>query len=1433
MSLNRYSGDDVKLKEYIDTIDYSIVKGGKCLELCQRIVDIVLSLLAMIVGIPVILIAGIFIKIEDNGPILYKQERLGKYGKEFYVYKLRSMRTDAEKYGAQWAEKDDPRVTKVGKFIRKTRIDEIPQLFNIFKGDMGIIGPRPERPGFTKELSQEELLSQASWIDFADVANWSGTTTTSTGQLALQEGSTYTKEISPGYVVTVRVKSLKPFNATEIYKKRLEAQGATVAEKNTYDPNAKNGYMNSAESADGKREFGAGKEALIVGEPQDAWSEIYNSGIDTGEKRTTITTQYEGGNVGVQFEITGTYKGKTVKPTVLMTEGDSSNLGELSLYTTNGTGWQHFAEWYKYDSPYTLNYFPQDTKDLFDPNKKVIGFRPLPINGVNYHSGELAAIREATQVGPDKKPVAWKYYGSPDQKTGGLGTGVFGPNLSAGMVAVPIVMTQGATEVSLYMASASKQSAMIGFLPFDESDAPESYGKATHSTNQVHNVTGEDVKQPYLGDTRPDVDDNVDRTNWKGDDAEGSADEGIDQILPADLKGKTNGILVLDRTSTGDLTMSVEAHTGGADEATLYGWVDFNGNGTFDEDERSEKLTITADGKATLVFKDAFKKVNASLSELGARVRIAKDATQIEKPTGMALSGEVEDFEVHLTFLPKGSKTEIDGLQGIPQTGTVVFTPSGKQRYSLTDNAVIDETIEPIIVDETGAKGTLDAEGYYVVAGEGKYKVAGAGKDVTVEFIPEAGFVGTGKGITIRRTDDNGNDTGWTPVSANEKIVSDQTNTMDGRYIPTVVPMSKELTSTKVQGLVHVETPKFEGKDGAVTPSSEKPMVLVDPKTGKVLGASAPAMKDGKEVGTYMVDETTGKVTFTPNKDFTGTAEPIVVQLNEKATGKAIAGLKYTPTVTPVTPTGEDVTSTGKQGKVQTGTPKFTEGDSEVPLKVDADQPAKFVVNGTVVEETTIDATKDGAKVGTYAIDPLTGEVTFTPNKDFVGTPDAVTVQVKDENGTVATAKYTPTVTAVTPTGEDVTSTGKQGKVQTGTPKFTEGDAEVPLKVDADQPAKFVVNGTAVEDPTIDATKEGTKVGTYTINPLSGEVTFTPNKDFVGTPDAVTVQVKDENGTSVTAKYTPTVTAVTPTGEEATSTGKQGKVQTGTPKFTEGDAEVPLKVDADQPAKFVVNGNVVEETTIDATKEGAKVGTYTIDPLTGEVTFTPNKDFVGTPDAVTVQVKDENGTTVTAKYTPTVTAVTPTGEDVTSTDVQGKTQTGKPIFTEGDAEVPLDDSIPATFEDGTTEKVIAGVGTFTVAADGTITFVPEASFTGEAPAVTVQRVDMNGTVAKASYTATVTPAPVDPVKPEEPTKPGNPAQPEEPTKPAEPAKPVVTEPEAHKQMVVAPAIEKTTQTELPNTGTTDEFAIFNAAALSILASLGLVAASRKKEEQEA
>lgn len=140
---------------YIDDIDYSAVKGSVFFDIYQRVLDIVLTLIGLIIGLPLILIFGILIKLEDKGPITYKQERLGKNGKKFYIYKLRSMRTDAEKHGAQWAEQDDPRITKIGKFIRKTRIDELPQLFNILKGDMSIVGPRPERPEFTKQFNDE------------------------------------------------------------------------------------------------------------------------------------------------------------------------------------------------------------------------------------------------------------------------------------------------------------------------------------------------------------------------------------------------------------------------------------------------------------------------------------------------------------------------------------------------------------------------------------------------------------------------------------------------------------------------------------------------------------------------------------------------------------------------------------------------------------------------------------------------------------------------------------------------------------------------------------------------------------------------------------------------------------------------------------------------------------------------------------------------------------------------------------------------------------------------------------------------------------------------------------------------------------------------------------------------------------------------------
>tara|TARA_Y100001978_G_scaffold56547_1_gene50837 strand:- start:4448 stop:5689 length:1242 start_codon:yes stop_codon:yes gene_type:complete len=121
----------------------------------KRIFDIILSFLLLIITFPIILFSGLLIWISDRGPILYRQEREGLFKKKFNIYKLRSMIVNAESSGPQWASKNDKRITLVGNILRRTRIDELPQLISVLKGDMSLIGPRPERPEFNKLLEKE------------------------------------------------------------------------------------------------------------------------------------------------------------------------------------------------------------------------------------------------------------------------------------------------------------------------------------------------------------------------------------------------------------------------------------------------------------------------------------------------------------------------------------------------------------------------------------------------------------------------------------------------------------------------------------------------------------------------------------------------------------------------------------------------------------------------------------------------------------------------------------------------------------------------------------------------------------------------------------------------------------------------------------------------------------------------------------------------------------------------------------------------------------------------------------------------------------------------------------------------------------------------------------------------------------------------------
>ncbi len=122
----------------------------------KRIMDVVVSLCVIVFGSPVLIGVALLVKLTSPGPAIYSQERVGRNGKNYVIYKFRSMYIDAEsRSGPQWASKNDPRITPVGRFIRKTRLDELPQFFNVLKGEMSLVGPRPERPFFVEKLKQE------------------------------------------------------------------------------------------------------------------------------------------------------------------------------------------------------------------------------------------------------------------------------------------------------------------------------------------------------------------------------------------------------------------------------------------------------------------------------------------------------------------------------------------------------------------------------------------------------------------------------------------------------------------------------------------------------------------------------------------------------------------------------------------------------------------------------------------------------------------------------------------------------------------------------------------------------------------------------------------------------------------------------------------------------------------------------------------------------------------------------------------------------------------------------------------------------------------------------------------------------------------------------------------------------------------------------
>ena len=1344
----------------------------------------------------------------------------------------------------------------------------------------------------------KEASKQIQWLDFTDTKAW--TDLDDEGQLKI--GSTFKKELIPGYVVTLTVKEMKPFHATETYKNRV----AGTASEDTYNPDAVNSFK---------------KATGIGGSAQTRWAHVKNAGFDTVNNKTTIagtndkSQQLNGTIAGVVFSVDAEYNGKKTKPTILMTSGEDIKINESEIYTTNGTPWDLYAlvgnE--KETNPYIPNV---KMRNVTSPQE----FRPAD------DKLQKALVNSA--------------FSTPDTATAGLGSQVFGSYINGengSTQATPIVTTSGATEVGFYIISGGAQSSMIGISLSDFGDLPESYGKAEHSlkTSTTNYKTGqtEEIQQPYLGKVKADPDaQSGERVRGIGsDDATDSADEGVAELISEkDVHiNKDNGEPEVKIVQAADNTYRVRViasangndnYTGTVEPAYVRGFIDFNNNGKFDEDEASNIVEVTGkDQEVELVFSNT-QVIDTTKDKVNFRTRIAKSEKQVTKAIGTAFSGEVEDNQIQVSLPPRGDKEETTGKQGEKQSvgiefisrvvgddasdlgsnnGKTTFNSYGKLDYSEQSNTISAETTkkkQPEGVMIVNPDGRLTKT--FTKEGQGTYEVT----DTGVTFTPEANFVGTADGIVLRAVDANGQTTGWTALTDHNKLENvnngghsaGDKKTMDAVYIPTVTPKpitADPKTSIDVQGKEQKETPVFKtdagtDKEAIIKPSAADPAKLIDPVTKAPTEAKTVTV-DGE--GTYTINPETGEVTFQPLPTFTGKAKGIGVSLTAPVgvdkTGAKVtstATTTYTPEVTPVKPTAEPATSTGLQGETQTGKPTFTAGDAEVPIKTGSVK--LLTADGTEAQGAVPALDPNGHKVGEYTVDPATGIVTFTPtDKTYVGPVVPAKVQAEDKNGTKVETKYTPSIVGVKPTATPAESSNIQGEAQSGTVTFAPGKATIegveksvaikpnsavlldkqgnpvmagtpvdaedangnkvgeytinpatntvtftptnkaykgkvlPANVQAEdengttvkttytpnivgvtptaepadttdiqgveqskevtfKPGKTTINGEEKEVP-IDTTSfklldetgtpvesvpaknpDGKEIGTYTLKVVDGKPTavFTPtDKTYAGEVKPVTIQAKDTNGTPVTTTYTPNITPVAPTGTPTATEGAQGQPQEGTPTFTPGDDKIPMKIDATQPAKLVdpATGNPTDETTIPAKDaKGNTVGTYTIEPTTGKVTFTPNKDFVGTPVPAKVQAKDANGTPTTATYTPTVKPVTPEGINTFTEDIQGTPQSGKPEFKPGkttingqEVEVPMDDNTPAKLVDPTTGQEVTSVtipneGTYTVDADGTVHFTPDPQFHGKGKTLKVVRQDTNGTKVTAEYTAVVKPA---------------------------------------------------------------------------------------------
>ncbi len=1101
---------------------------------------------------------------------------------------------------------------------------------------------------------------------------------------ALQEGMKFNvKTRVEGYVLTATVTKLAPKDVKT-------------------DPNkTESAPVNALRTDSGLRtgKFANNKKADVLLTTQDTiYSYLRTAGIQTinpdgSEMLTAFSPSADQANVGVTFSLSATYHGHNVPVNVIAADAEEARSSEVVQFETDGTKWRPFME---------LNF-----------NENIRNGTAQKAEAMN--EGELSGLR-----GAGYNPKEWV---NTDEKGNPTvyGTKLFGPNRTSkyGKNSLPIALSQDVKTLSLYLNSDGAQAGTFGFMIYDGSDAPESYGEAQHvigTFNKTKNGQQVTATQPYLGDQPGDPDfrnttseksgawvlDDLVHTEKYEEVGLKQGDKISNELGDTGTLDKVDDVWVIRKSSTetvalkqGDIvsinkpkegknteslvdipvrgifnptnhsvaigalpdegeSQLIDGKTGlkeyslrqatdteyvlegikvnrgiNNDDAYVRAWVDFNNNGKFDQYEASEVFHVTQDGTINISFKNTPQLLVTSVDSIGVRIRIGLDEKEILSPTGIASSGEVEDFLTHVVHFPRGSRHRSEGYQGQKQEVNLptnaIFSANGKTKDSnYKDWAQIENTLAPKFVltdstvattEETGNESNVTLKGTTVYGG----------KEV---ILKDAN--GNVLGTAIKITNPN---SGKVEYLTSEYTEYDKDGKKVGVY--SLNPEDENRRNTEGPGNIKYTKITFTPALGYV---------------GTANGAVIRAWDENRNSTGWEATATT--INQSKNDINLSDKDKITENINKNINGRLSMDTIYIPKVIDIKPVGKDETSVDEQGKNQS-----------VTLNI-PDYGTVEVVNNQQI---------DGAKVSKeHVLVDKTKKYKFADVKIIPGKTYTEDTKVNEEtvlryeDGGTETFKPVDKIPANTEIQQPLRITGK-GNVRVSKVLIDKGTVDNVMRV----PAGSILDGEA-PTPTTQVTvlRNGAEVTVPAGEKLQvGDQLVTP-LEIVNNQQVTTWTVTLKKGDVISSSSSSNVkpTLLTETSVDQLIETKGDSITLGgrdyvnhndvIPKGTKvAGTEIPLST-VTLPKATHVNPLTGEVTTVE--RRYTKIsdeeivieneGTYRLIPTISTndkgqeiyenptVVFTPHPSFVGVGTGVTIRQPDidypvtENPDNVTRRY---------------------------------------------------------------------------------------------------------------------------------------------------------------------------------------------------------